>query len=589
VLHEQLEVANLSQHQLYEDFDKEMVDLIISTARDMAVREIFPTLKIGDEIGCKYENNHVITPNEFKRAWQALKEGDWFAIDRPREFGGQGMPATVATAARNYMVGANMGLMFLVLLIHGPGMLIEMFGSEHQRKLYLEKLYSGEWACSLMMTEPDSGSDLSHLKTTATRNSDGTFSLTGNKIFITYGDQDLTDNIIHVVLGRIKGAPSGARGVSLFLVPKIRINSDGSLGERNDVYCTGIEKKMGQHSAPSCAMTMGGRGECIGTLLGPENKGLSSLFVMLNHFRQIIGMQGMSMACSAYLYALEHARNRFQGSRLGTKDPSPISIINHPDIRRMLMIMKMYTEGTRSLLYYIANCEDKKAVSKSSEEKEKFQNLVDFLIPVAKSYVTDRAVEICNLGMQIFGGYGYIKDYPVEQLVRDVKILTIYEGTNGIHAIDLMGRKLMLKGGRLFRDFMSEVWRTVDTAKEIAGIDVFAQKVRNAVEKLEAVVSHLVNTAKGPDIEHAYLYASPFMDVTGDVIMAWMLLWRATVASRKLMEEENILDQAFYRGQIESAENFIRTVLPTTLARMGIIMDACTAALTISDEAFGCK
>ncbi|MDX9786311.1 MAG: acyl-CoA dehydrogenase [Desulfobacterales bacterium] len=587
VLHEQLEVENLSKHPLFADFDKETVDMIVSTARDLALRYIHPTLKIGDEIGCKYENNKVITPDEFKTAWQAMKEGDWFAIDRPREAGGQGMPCTVAAAARTYMIGANMGLMFPVHLIHGPGMLIELFGTEEQKALYLHNLYTGTWGCTMMLTEPDSGSDLSHLKTTATRNPDGTFNITGNKIFTSCGDQDLTENIIHLVLGRIKGAAPGAGGISLFLVPKFRINPDGSLGERNDVYCTGIENKMGHHSTPSCSMTLGGRGACIGTLLGPENTGLSSMFVMMNKFRHIVGIQGMSVASSAYLYALAHARNRIQGARLGDPEMTPIPIINHPDIRRMLMTMKMITEGTRSMLYYIANVEDKRDTAETPREREIYDNVLNFLIPVAKSYVTDRAVEICNLGMQIFGGYGYIKEYPTEQLVRDVKILTIYEGTNGVQSMDLMGRKLMIKGGRLFRDFLGEVRKSLESFKDVPDIRAFVQAMEAAVDKLEAVGEHLTRTVKGGDLENAYLYACPFMDVVGDIMVAWMLLWRAVVAKRKFATGEPIPDPDFYTGQIHTAETCMRTMLPVTSARMAVILDSCNAPMEITDEAFG--
>ncbi|BBO80965.1 acyl-CoA dehydrogenase [Desulfosarcina ovata subsp. sediminis] len=587
VLHEQLDVASLRQYPRFADFDRETVDLILDTASDLAVREILPTLKVGDTVGCRYENNVVVTPEAFKQAWRALRAGDWFAIDRPREAGGQGMPSSVAAAARSYLIGANMGMMFPVHLIHGPGMLIEMFGSDAQKAIYLEKLYAGTWGCSMMLTEPDSGSDLSNLKTTAVRNADGTFLITGNKIFTSFGEQDLTDNIIHLVLGRIQGAPRGARGISLFLVPKFHINGDGSLGPRNGIYCTGIENKMGHHGTPSCSMSLGANGDCSATLLGPENQGLAVMFHMMNKFRQIVGNQGMSISSVAYLHALEHARQRIQGVRPGDKKYQPVTIINHPDIRRMLMTMKVYIEGTRSMIYYIAHCEDKQAVAETEQEERTLGEIIDFLIPVAKAFITDRAVEICNMSMQIFGGYGYIKDYPVEQLVRDVKILTIYEGTNGVQAMDLAGRKLMMQNGRLPATMIVKMRKCVAQSRANTATRPLAEKIDTAIDQFEGIVAHLQSLGQGKGVSELYLYAYPFMEVVGDMTVAWMLLWRASVAAGKIAQTGDPVATDFYRGQLLSAEHFVRTMLPVTLARMQVIRATCTAATDIADGAFG--
>ncbi len=589
VLHEQFQVSDLSKHERYAEFNKKVVDMIITEARSLAIKEILPTQKIGDEVGCTYANNEVITPDEYKRAWQLLAEGEWMALSRDPEVGGQGMPETLALVARDYFTGGNMALMMFVALGHGAARLIEDFGTDEQKEVYLKNMYTGKWAGTMLLTEADAGSDLGALTTSAVKNSDGSYSITGNKIFITSGDHDLTENIIHPVLARIEGAPEGSRGISLFLVPKYFVNEDGSLGDRNDIYCTGIEEKMGIHGSPTCSLSLGSKGNCVGWLLGEENKGLSQMFLMMNEERLMVGGQSLACASSSYLHALDFARTRIQSSALASKDKKPVAIINHPDVRRMLLTQKMYVEGMRSLIVYIANCGDKIRIAESNDEKEKYENLIDVLIPVCKGYVSDRAVDVCNLGIQVFGGYGYTSDYPVEQLLRDVRICPIYEGTNGIQAMDLLGRKLGMKKGRLFMDLMAEIKKTVAAAKEIEGIAPLAEKLDQATDKMGEVGMHLGKTAMSANVQKAFAHACPFMDIVGDVTMGWMLLWRATLASQKLEKGAKKKDKPFYEGQLKSAEFFIRSVLPVTIGRMVSVTDTCGAAVEIDDNAFGGK
>ncbi|MFO7665838.1 MAG: acyl-CoA dehydrogenase [Desulfobacterales bacterium] len=587
VLHEQFQTAELSKHGRFAEFNKQVIDMIITEARTLAVKEILPTRKIGDRIGCRFENGEVKTPAEFKRVWKHLIDGGWFAPSVDTQWGGQGMPKILAIAAQDYLVGANLALLMVAVLNHGAGRLIETFGTDDQKRLYLKKVYSGEWGGTMLLTESESGSDLGTLTTSAVKNPDGTYSLTGSKIFISAGEQDLTENIIHPVLARIQGAPEGSRGISLFLVPKIHVNHDGSLGKRNDIVCTGIEEKMGLHGSPTCSISLGNKGNCIGTLLGEENKGLSAMFLMMNSARLMVASQGLACASASYLYSLSFARTRIQGTLLGARDKRPVPIIQHPDVRRMLMTMKTYTEGMRSLLYYIAYCEDLKSLSKNSEEKERYQNRIDFLIPVAKSYVTDRSVDLCSIGIQVHGGYGYTSEYPVEQLLRDVRITSIYEGTNGIQAMDLLGRKLMMKNGKLFTDLVEEIRRTVTEAKKLTSNQTLADRVEIALDRLIQVAHHICQSATGPEAPNAFAFASPFLDITGDVIMSWMLLWRAMLAVTKLSASTRKGDAAFYQGQVKSAEFFIRTVLPVTLGRIDAILDSCGAAMEISNESFG--
>lgn len=589
VLHEQFRISELSEHDRFADFNKKVVDMIIAEARNLAVKEILPTLKTGDRDGCRYESGQVTMPPGFKHAWNLLKDGEWFAPAQDPEWGGQGIPHTVNVMAFNYLFGANLALLMVAGLNHGAGKILEQFGSDQQKSLYLKKLYSGEWSGTMLLTEPESGSNLGDLTTTAVKNDDGTYSLTGNKIFISGGDHDMTDNIVHMVLARVEGAPEGSQGISLFIAPKILVNDDGTPGEPNDVVCTGIEEKMGMHGSPTCSMALGSKGECIGYLVGEENKGLSIMFLMMNEARLMVGSQALGCASSAYLSALNYARTRVQGPMLGSRDKQGVAIINHPDMRRMLLTMKMYTEGMRSLLGYIANLEDKKLVSSTDEEKEKYQNLIEILTPVGKGYVTDRAVEVCNMAIQVFGGYGYTAEFPVEQLFRDVRVTTIYEGTNGIQAMDLLGRKLAMKKNKLFMDLVGEIKQTIADAMADNGLNSMARAVENAVDQWKEIAMQMERSAKGDEVLNAYSFATPLLEVTGDVIMAWMLLWRAVVAGEKLNTASRKKDVEFYKGQLSSAEFFIKSFLPLTLGKMASIREFSNAAIEISDNAFGGK
>jgi hypothetical protein len=591
VLHEQLQVAQLSQHERYAEFTKKTVDMIVSEARNFAIKEVLPTQKIGDVEGCRLENGQVAVPESFHRPYALFREGEWLAMSEDPEWGGQGMPKTVALAASDYLNGANYALMMYAGLTHGAGKLIEAFGTPEQKRLFLRNMYSGKWTGTMLLTEPEAGSDVGALTTTAVKNDDGTYTISGNKIFISSGEHDLAENIIHPVLARIEGAPAGTKGISLFIVPKLWVNPDGSLGDFNDVVCTGIEEKMGIHGNVTCSIALGSKGRCRGLLLGEENKGMSEMFLMMNEARLLVGLQGFACASSSYLNALNYARERVQGKNLlQMRDPAApsVPIIQHPDVRRMLVKMKAYVEGMRSLLYFVAFCEDKIHTSDDPAEKDKYQGLIEVLTPVAKGYVTDRAFEVCSDGMQVYGGYGYIREYPQEQLLRDCRITLIYEGTNGIQAMDLLGRKLGMNKGKPVMDLLGEMNTAIAAAKATAGLEAFAARVEKAVNKLGEVGMYMGATAMSPKVMSAFAAAHPFLEVTGDVVMAWMLLWRATIAARQLARAKK-KDAAFYEGQIKSADYFINAILPITTGKMIAILNGCSAAVEISEDAFGGK
>ena len=590
LLHEVLRVEEMSEHEKFEEFNRKTIDLIISEARNLALKEILPTQVIGDRQGVHFENGVVTVPEEFKKIYETYREGEWVAMTESIDWGGQGMPRTVALAASEYFIGANLAFMMYPGLTHGAGRLIETFGTSKQKELFVKKLYTGQWCGTMLLTEPEAGSDVGALTTTARKNDDGTYAITGNKIFISGGEHDLVENIIHPVLARIEGAPQGTGGISLFVVPKIWVNDDGTLGEFNDVVCTGVEEKMGIHGNATCSMALGGKGQCRGTLLGQENKGMRAMFLMMNEARLLVGMQGFCCASSAYLNALQYARQRIQGRHLlKMRDDSALAvpIIEHPDVRRQLLTMKAYVDGMRSLLYYVGILDDRKETAESDAEKARLQGMIDLLIPVAKGYVTDRSFEMCSVGLQVYGGYGYIRDYPMEQLLRDCRITLIYEGTNGIQAMDLLGRKLGLNQGKPIMDLLGEIQKTLARAKGVERLKGLADRAEKAVNRLGETALHLGQTAMSPKVLNAFAFAHPFMDVCGDVILAWLHLWRATVAVAALEKGAKKKDAAFYEGQVKSAEFFIHTILPVTHGKMKAILETNGAAVEIADAAFG--
>ena len=590
VLHEQFDVQALSENEIFADFNKKTIDMVVSEARNLAVKELLPILKEADEQGCTFDNGTVKVPGMFHRVYDLFVQGEWIAMCDDPQWGGQGMPATVALAANNFFNGANYPFMLHNILAHGAGKLVEKFGTDEQKNLFLEKMYTGVWGGSMLLTEPEAGSDVGALTTKAVPNDDGTYSITGNKIFISSGDNDLVENIIHPVLARIEGAPAGTAGISLFLVPKFRVNEDGSLGGPNDIVCTGIEEKMGIHASPTCAMALGSKGQCIGTLLGTANKGMSHMFVMMNEARLHVGMQGFACASASYLNALNYAKQRVQGAALtAPKGSAGVPIIRHPDVRRMLLNMKAHTEGMRSILFYVGYLEDKIRIAESDEDKAAFQGLIDVLIPVAKGYITDRAFELCSDGVQVFGGYGFTREYPQEQLLRDCKITQIYEGTNGIQAMDLLGRKLGLNKGKAFTDLLGLVSGTITRAMEIEALIPQAKALETALKKLMETAKTLTGILGQGGAERAFAQAHPFMTVTGDVLMAWMLLWRAAIAAEKLAGKPRKKDIAFYNGVLASARFFTASVLPATVGKMDAIAAADTSALDIEDDAFAAK
>ena len=590
VLHEMLEVENLTTSAKFSDFNRQTFDLIINEARRFALKEMLPIYPDGDRLGVRYMGDGTVqVPASFHRVHKLYREGEWAAPSAPPEYGGQGLPHCIRAAVEEYFQGANWPLCAYGSMGAGTAHMIQLYGTAEQKQTYLHKLNSGQWGGTMLLTEPEAGSDVGSLTTTAVRNPDDTFRLTGTKIFITNGEHDLVENIIHPVLARIEGDPPGTKGISIFIVPKFIIKADGRLGERNDIVCTGVEEKHGLHGSATCSMTLGAKGQCTGFLLGKARQGMKIMFHMMNGARLGTGLQALAHASTAYLYALDYARQRIQGRDIAdfrNRSAPSVPIIRHPDVRRMLMWMKAHVEGLRALIYYGWHLVDGYEASTDSEEKQNYLNRLELLTPVIKGYGSERGYEVCVQGIQVFGGAGYTRDYPVEAIARDCKVTTIFEGCTGIQAADLLGRKLGMHKGAVYMDLLSRMKAAVERAHARPETVELARRLDAAIDRLGAIALHMGQTAMSDHFRAAFAHSRPFLDVMGDVVIGWMLLWRATVAAEKQSHAKN-KDQLFYAGQIKTAEFYIRTILPGTMGLMDAIEDCSDAAVAMDEDAFG--
>ncbi len=584
VLYEQLCLEDLCKAELFQDHSKETFEMILETAEKLAVNVFEPTRSEGDEVGCKLENGNVSVPAAFHDPVKEYCEGGWIALPDSYEVGGQNAPVALSFSCNELFFAANYAITGYMGITHSAAKVIEVFGTDDQKKKFLEKLYSGQYAGAMVLTEAQAGSDVGALQTKAVKNSDGTYSITGNKIFITGGDQDFSENIIHIVLARIDGDPPGTKGLSCFVVPKIRVNDDLTLGERNDVICTGIEHKMGFKGSATCSMSYGENGNCKGELLGPAGKGIVTMFHMMNEQRVLVGAEGLSQGSTAYLHALEYARERLQGSKFGTREATQVPIITHPDVRRNLLWMKAYTEGLRSLIYYTVYCMDRISICEDDNEKRVWNDIVEVLTPICKAYGTEKGFEVTTRSMQVYGGYGFCKDYPIEQFTRDCKISTIFEGTNGIQALDLFGRKAQMRGGEAMQTVYSKIRETVNEAKAIPELSVYAGDVEKAVSALDEVTKFLVEQGKSEDAYLAYSWATVYLEIFSDVVIGWQFLWQAIIASE--MSKQNSSDSQFYDSKIATGKFFISTFLPVVYGKIDAIKKGDKAFLEMGEDLF---
>jgi hypothetical protein len=516
--------------QRFGDLGEDLVDAILAEAGRFSSDEIAPLNEIGDKHGAVLKDGAVTTPPGWKDLYQSWIAGGWNGLTGPEEFGGQGLPMLLSVAALEMWNSGSLAFGIGPTLTMGAVEALEKHASEELKAKYLEKLVTGEWMGTMNLTEPQAGSDLNALKARAEPVGDGTYRIYGQKIYITYGEHDFTDNIVHLVLARLPDAPAGTRGISLFLVPKFFVGDDGTLGERNDVFCSGLEHKLGIHASPTCTMIygdgkFGDSPGAIGWLIGEENKGLACMFTMMNNARLAVGMQGVAIAETAYQKALAYAKERTQGRAPGHKGEGMSPIIEHPDVARMLMTMKALTQGARAICYSCAEALDMARVCEGEEAKA-WSERASLITPIAKAFSTDIGLEVASLGVQVHGGMGFIEETGAARLLRDARIAPIYEGTNGIQAIDLVMRKLPLSGGETVKAFIADFKADAEAARasNAPALEGVAEKLDQAIANLESVTAYMQSALSDGRQTDALTGATPYLRLFGLTATTAMLV-----------------------------------------------------------------
>ena len=577
VLNEVFEVSKLWAElpALAEVVDEETASAILEEAGKVAAGTIAPLNRSGDEEGCSWDNGAVKTPAGFPEAYQTFAEGGWGGVGGDPQFGGMGMPKAISAQVEEMVNSANLSFGLYPMLTAGACLSINAHASEELKEKYLPNMYAGTWAGSMCLTEPHAGTDLGIIRTKAEPQADGSYKISGTKIFITGGEQDLSENIIHLVLAKLPDAPAGPKGISLFLVPKFLVGADGSLGERNAVSCGSIEHKMGIKASATCVMNFDG---ASGWIVDATNKGLAAMFTMMNYERLGVGIQGLALGERSYQNAVEYARERIQ-SRAPTgpqaKDKVADPIIVHPDVRRMLLTMKALNEGGRAFSSYVAMQLDTAKFSEDPATRKRAEELVALLTPVAKAFLTDMGLETTIHGQQIFGGHGFIREWGQEQLIRDCRITQIYEGTNGIQALDLVGRKVVGSGGALYKHFADEIKAFTDSADSSLG--EFVEPLKEAIANLELMTADLLERAKVNPNEVGAASVE-YLHVFGYTAYAYMWALMARTALGKQGQDD------FYASKLGTARFYFARILPR-IHSLTASVKAGSASLYLLDAA----
>jgi hypothetical protein len=564
----------------FADFDRETFESTLAEAARVATEVLAPINQPGDRQGCRLDSDgNVSTPSGYREAWATFSEGGWVGMNAPQDAGGVGLPYGIAIACTEMFSAACTAFSMYPGLTAGAARVLYGFAPEKFRLPVAEKMFSGVWGGTMCLTEAGAGSAVGDNRTKATPTDEpGVYLLEGEKIFISGGDHDLTENIVHLVLARTPDAPAGSRGISIFLVPKYLFDDDLNLKERNGAKVVGIEHKMGINGSATCVLALGADRPCRGWLIGEEGQGLPIMFHLMNEARIGVGVQGQSVAAAATQYAIAYAKDRIQGSSIENfkdADAPRVPIIEHPDVRRMLLQMKALTESMRALLYRIAVYEDLVAAPETDEAtRQRLQNRIDLLVPIAKAHCTDKGFDVCVTGVQVLGGYGYIGEYPLEQLVRDAKIMSIYEGTNGIQAMDLLGRKLRMKGGALFMEWMQDMQKLA--ASGAAAFPKESDALGKAVGHVAQTAMHLGGLAGKGRLSHAMLQATRFQAMMGHVALTAEALEQALVAQAKLSEGAT---DPFLKGKIANLRFLAHDLLPEAVAWGKVIQTGDDAAM----------
>ena len=577
--------GGLASYEAFAHADADTITSLLEEFGKLSGQVISPTNEIGDRVGLKVDTKAatITTPPEFKTAYKAYVDGGWGSVPLDATYGGGGFPHVVGLAMSEMLQSANMALALCPMLTQGSIEALSHWGSEIQKETYLPKLVSGEWTGTMNLTEPDAGSDVGALRAKAVQAPDGTWRITGQKIYITWGEHDLTDNIIHLVLARVEGAPAGTKGISCFIVPKFLLKADGSIGARNDVKVVSTEHKMGIHGSPTCVLAFGDDGEgAIGELIGEVNTGMRTMFTMMNNARLAVGQQGQALAERAYQLAYAHAVSRVQGRVAGSTEAG-LPIIGHADVRRMLMTMRSQTEAMRHLIYLNGKAIDDSRHAATPEARTAATELADLLTPLSKAWCTDLGNEICSIGVQIFGGMGFCEDTGAAQLYRDVRIAAIYEGTNGIQALDLFGRKLPMRDGAVVRELIETM--RADLKLLEGSLSPLREDLSSGIDALEQAVRWMMSAGRA-DVLDGMSGATPFLRLFSSVVGGWLMARQAVNATKAINAGS---DDAYNAAKVATAEFFLDQILPTGTALLSQVTATAKPLYAISDEALASR
>jgi alkylation response protein AidB-like acyl-CoA dehydrogenase len=578
-------IDQIAQIPGFEDAGLETAQAVLEECGKLNTEVIAPLNWEGDKNpSFHHDGNQVTTTPGFKEAYKQFTEGGWQSLQHPADFGGQGLPKTIGAACGEMLNSANMSFALCPMLTDGAIEALLTAGSDELKATYLEKLISGEWTGTMNLTEPQAGSDLAAVRTRAEPLPDGTYKVFGTKIFITYGEHDMAENIVHLVLARVQGAPEGVKGISLFVVPKFLVNGDGSLGARNDVHCVSIEHKMGIKASPTAVLQYGDNGGAIGYLVGEENRGLEYMFIMMNAARYAVGVQGISIAERAYQHAVQYARDRVQSRPVDGSLPAAGPIIHHPDVRRMLMTMRAYTEGCRSLASVAAAAYDAAHHHPDAEVRKQNQSFYEFMVPLVKGYSTEMSLEVTSLGVQVHGGMGFIEETGCAQYYRDAKILTIYEGTTAIQANDLVGRKTSRDGGQTAKALADQVAQTESALIASGNADALAmaKRLKAAREAFVDVVNFVAGNTKAKPND-VFAGSVPYLMLTGNLMAGWQMGRALLVA---LTPEAQAQDSAFMSSKVTTARFYADHILSKVPGIRDSIVEGAGSVTELALDAF---